>query len=175
MAPQNSTSGWPRLARFGAYWCALAQEVHWDEALDDRTSSGTATTVGSKPPNGASREPSKLGEIQPDHWIAEYTTDLIELLNALGLLIELEPEQAALLEEIIGGELLKVTDLKEPGALIDPIYPNASQSDKPRKWFSRVESLWQSKHVEQARRLTSSSSARMRWMWSLRMAKAWNW
>ena len=44
---------WHRLARFGAYRCALAQEVRWDETLDDRTSSGSATPVGSKQPTWA--------------------------------------------------------------------------------------------------------------------------
>ena len=33
-------AGWHRLARLGAYRCALAQEVRWNEILGARTSSG---------------------------------------------------------------------------------------------------------------------------------------
>jgi len=35
--------------------------------------------------NRGCRTPSKLEEIQADHWLAEDTTDLIDLLNVLGL------------------------------------------------------------------------------------------
>ena len=42
--------GWHRLARFGAYRCALAQEVRRDETLSTRTSSGYADLLGAKPP-----------------------------------------------------------------------------------------------------------------------------
>ena len=46
-------AGWHRLARSGAYLCALAQEVRYDATLNHRTSSGSATPVGSKQPTGA--------------------------------------------------------------------------------------------------------------------------
>ncbi len=39
----------------------------------------------SRPIMGDRRPPSKLGEVQPDHWPADYTTDLIDLLSVLGL------------------------------------------------------------------------------------------
>ena len=66
---------------------------------------------------GDRRPPSKLNEVQPDHWLAEYTTDLIDLLNVLGLLVELEPQQAALLDRICSGPLLTLTELKNQQAL----------------------------------------------------------
>lgn len=47
-----------------------------------------------RPIIGDRRPPSKLGEIQPDHWLAEYTTELLNVLHVLGRLIELEPAQA---------------------------------------------------------------------------------
>jgi hypothetical protein len=47
-----------------------------------------------RPILGDRRQPSLLGDIQPDHWLAEYTTELVNLLNVLGLLVELEPGQA---------------------------------------------------------------------------------
>jgi hypothetical protein len=53
-----------------------------------------------RPIIGDRRPPSKLGEIQPDHWLAEYTTELINVLHVLALLVELEPDQAKLLEAI---------------------------------------------------------------------------
>lgn len=53
-----------------------------------------------RPIIGDRRPPSKLGDIQPGHWLAEYTTELINVLHVLGLLVELEPAQATLLEAI---------------------------------------------------------------------------
>lgn len=57
-------------------------------------------TIGDKCP------PSKLGEIQPDHWLPEYTSELINVLHVLTLLVELEPAQAALLTQICDGPLI---------------------------------------------------------------------
>lgn|GEM_PF-1325104 len=66
---------------------------------------------------GDRRPPSPLGDIQPDHWLAEYTSDLIDLLNVLGRLVLLEPQQAALLDEILAGRLLDRATLVAAGAL----------------------------------------------------------
>ena len=71
----------------------------------------------SRPIIGDRRPPSPLGLIQPDHWLAEYTDDLIDLLNVLGRLVELEPAQAELLEEILAGKLLDHANLIAAGAL----------------------------------------------------------
>ena len=57
------------------------------------------------------RPPSKLGEIQPDHWLAEYTTELINLLNVLGLLIDLEPRQAEILDRVCSGRTIPVEEV----------------------------------------------------------------
>ncbi len=38
-----------------------------------------------RPQIGDRRKPSPLGDIQPDHWLPEYTTELLNLLNVLGL------------------------------------------------------------------------------------------
>ncbi|MBV8972226.1 MAG: N-6 DNA methylase, partial [Sphingomonadaceae bacterium] len=59
-----------------------------------------------RPQIGDRRKPSPLGDIQPDAWLAEYTSDLIDLLNVLGLLIDLEPRQADLLARIEDGPLI---------------------------------------------------------------------
>ncbi len=60
-----------------------------------------------RPIIGDRRPPSKLGEIQPDHWPAEYTTELLNVLHVLALLVELEPAQAKLLEKICAGPILE--------------------------------------------------------------------
>ena len=60
-----------------------------------------------RPIIGDRRPPSKLGDIQPDHWLAEYTTELLNVLNVLALVVEMEPGQAQLLEEICDGPILE--------------------------------------------------------------------
>ena len=59
-----------------------------------------------RPIIGDRRPPSKLGDIQPDHWLAEYSTELLDLLHILALLVEMEPSQANILEEICDGPTL---------------------------------------------------------------------
>ena len=70
-----------------------------------------------RPIIGDRRPPIYLGSIQPDHGLPEYTTELLNVLNVLGLLVELEPKQAELLEEICAGPLISEVDLKTAGAL----------------------------------------------------------
>jgi hypothetical protein len=65
-----------------------------------------------KPIIGDKRPPSPLGDIQPDHWLAEYTTELLNVLNVLGGLTDLEETQAALLEKVCDGTLIHVEDLQ---------------------------------------------------------------
>lgn len=72
-----------------------------------------------RPIIGDRRPPSPLGEIQPNHWLAEYTTELIDVLNVLGLLIEQEPIQAKLLDQVCSGETISAEELEAAGALKD--------------------------------------------------------
>src|SRR5437667_9597143 len=76
-----------------------------------------------RPIIGDRRPPSPLGNIQPDHWLAEYTTELIDLLNVLGWLVDLEPTQARLLEAICAGPTFSVDELRAAGALEVPAEP----------------------------------------------------
>lgn len=62
-----------------------------------------------RPLIGDKRPPSPLSEIQPDHWLPEYTSELINVLNVLTLLVELEPKQADLLKRICDGPLIPAT------------------------------------------------------------------
>ncbi len=64
-----------------------------------------------RPMIGDRRPPSPLGDIQPDTWLAEYTTELLNVLNVLGLLVELEPAQADLLKRICEGPTIPVSAL----------------------------------------------------------------
>ena len=69
-----------------------------------------------RPIIGDRRPPSKLGEIQPDRWLAEYTTELLNVLNVLAMLVELEPEQAKLLEAICDGPTISLSPDHRPAA-----------------------------------------------------------
>ena len=59
-----------------------------------------------RPQIGDKRKPSPLSGIQPDHWLPEYTSELINVLNVLGLLVDLEPKQADVLKRICDGPLI---------------------------------------------------------------------
>ena len=65
----------------------------------------------SKPQIGDKRPPSPLQAIQPDHWLAEYTKDLVDLLHVLALLIDEEPKQAELLDHILKGPMVDRSEL----------------------------------------------------------------
>jgi hypothetical protein len=59
-----------------------------------------------RPQIGDKRPPSPLSDIQPDHWLPEYTSELINVLNVLTLLVGLEPKQADLLKRVCEGPLI---------------------------------------------------------------------
>ncbi len=69
-----------------------------------------------RPQIGDRRKPSPLGEIQPATWLAEYTTELLNVLNVLGLLVDIEPYAAALLERVCAGPLIATDELNAAGA-----------------------------------------------------------
>src|SRR5262249_660535 len=70
-----------------------------------------------RPIIGERRQPSKRGDIQSEGWVAEFTTELSNLLNVLGLLVGLEPRQADLLHRICEGETICEKELQQGGAL----------------------------------------------------------
>ncbi len=74
----------------------------------------------SRPIIGDRRPPSPLDKIQPDGWLNEYTSDLMDLLHVLGRLIALEPLQADLLDRICTGPLLEADTLSSGGAFANP-------------------------------------------------------
>ena len=82
-----------------------------------------------KPLIGDKRPPSPLEKIQPDGWLAEYTEDLLNLLNVLGRLVALEPRQADLLERIVAGPLVTIAEATlESGTTDDDPSPQAASS-----------------------------------------------
>jgi len=80
-----------------------------------------------RPIIGERRPPSPLGDIQPDHWLAEYTTELINLLNVLGMLVDLEPIQAKLLDKICAAPTILSDELRAGGALEVPAKPKTGK------------------------------------------------
>ena len=70
----------------------------------------------SRPIIGTRRQPSALQRIQPDCWLAEYTTELMNVLHVLGRLVALESRQADLLKRICSGTLIDGDDLRARGA-----------------------------------------------------------
>ena len=84
-----------------------------------------------RPIIGDRRPPSKLGEIKPDHWLAEYTTELLNVLNVLGRLIELEPEQADLLERVCVGTTIRSDELHAAQAFEIPASFQKKTGRKP--------------------------------------------
>jgi hypothetical protein len=82
-----------------------------------------------RPLIGDRRHPSPLGDIQTHRWLAEYTTELINLLNVLGLLVDLEPAQSKLLERICGGPTISTKQLSVAGVLTVTTKSKATKSE----------------------------------------------
>lgn len=74
----------------------------------------------SRPLIGDKRPPSPLDAVHPDHWLAEYTTELLNLLHVLGRLVALEPRQKDLLSRICDGPLFSAEQLRAEGAFDAP-------------------------------------------------------
>jgi hypothetical protein len=70
-----------------------------------------------RPIIGDRRQPSKLGDVQPDRWLAEYTTELINVLNVISWLVSLEQSQAELLKLVCSGQTISIEELRVAGAL----------------------------------------------------------
>ncbi|MDC7685039.1 N-6 DNA methylase [Asticcacaulis sp. BYS171W] len=66
----------------------------------------------SRPMIGERRQPSDLEKIAPDHWLDEYTTDLINLIHVLERLVRLETRQEELLQNICKSEIISFQKLQ---------------------------------------------------------------
>jgi hypothetical protein len=65
----------------------------------------------------AGRRSSPLDDLHMTTWPSEWTSELNDLLSVLSRLVELEPAQAELLEEIAVGPLVPTADLSPSGTL----------------------------------------------------------
>lgn len=74
------------------------------------------------------------------YWLPEYTTELINVLNVIGLLVEAEPVQASLLERICSGLLIAGEDLRLDGALELPL------KTKKAAVHSQMDDLFENQH-----------------------------
>lgn len=66
----------------------------------------------SKPPMGDKRPPSELSAVQPDLWLPEYTTELLNVLRVLTRLVTLEPALADVLGRIVDGPTIDADALR---------------------------------------------------------------
>jgi len=103
-----------------------AYEVSGKNVLDQWWSYRRADR--SKPAMGDKRPPSPLSHIQPTDWLAEYTTELINVLRVLTRLVALEPKQAELLGRIVDGPTLEADDLGGAGALTQASADSAGET-----------------------------------------------
>ena len=79
------------------------------------------------------RRSSPLDEVTATEWRADWTGELLDLLNVLTLLIDLEPAQAELLERIMDGPGIPVEELTACGVLPVPASatrPPASSAER---------------------------------------------
>jgi hypothetical protein len=83
----------------------------------------------SKPPMGDRRPPSALSDIQPEKWLPEYTTELLNVVRVLTRLVALEPARSDLLQRIVEGPLLDADLLRTSGALSDRSAETEAQDD----------------------------------------------
>lgn len=80
------------------------------------------------------RAVSPLLKVHSDRWTAEYTSQLIDLLNVIGMLVELEAEQANLLKQVLDRATVTVDDLLAEGVL--PVVPTERD---PKKVLAAVD------------------------------------
>lgn len=82
-----------------------------------------------RPLIGDRRPPSPLADIQPDRWLPEYTTDLIDLLHVLTALVSLEAEQKSLLERICAGPLISAAEVMAAKSNVGAADPSGDTTD----------------------------------------------
>jgi len=61
------------------------------------------------------RKSSPLDDVVARGWDPAWTTELLEMLNVIELLVELEPDQDELLERIVNSPLISAADLTSAG------------------------------------------------------------
>lgn len=77
------------------------------------------------------RRSSPLDDMVTRTWDPEWTTELLEVLNVLTLLVDMETEQTSLLERVLAGPLITVAGLAEAGVLRVTDRPVAEKPPRP--------------------------------------------
>jgi hypothetical protein len=76
-----------------------------------------AKWFGYRKADPAGRRSSPLDDIHVTSWPSEWTSELNDLLSVLRRLVELEPAQAELLDDVVAGPLLSLADLTPDGTI----------------------------------------------------------
>ena len=79
--------------------------------------------------NPGGKKTSPLDDIHVTDWPHEWSLEFTELLTVLTRLVSLEPQQAALLEEVLAGELSTMAELADA----DVKWPQSRDDRKPRR------------------------------------------
>ena len=79
--------------------------------------------------NPGGKKTSPLDDIHVTDWPHEWSLEFTELLTVLTRLVSLEPQQAALLEEVLAGELSTMAELADAGVK----WPQSRDDRKPRR------------------------------------------
>jgi len=78
------------------------------------------------------RRSSPLDDIVAETWDPNWTTELLEVLNVLALLVELEPAQKDVLDRVLAGPLVSTNDLVT-AAVLPVLAQNRPICEKPVK------------------------------------------
>ena len=116
----------------GAGWIEPVSKRQWDYEVSGKQVLiqwfSYRRQTRERPIIGDRRQPSALGDIQPKGWPAEYSSELLNVLNVLGLLVDLEPQQKNLLERVCDSSLVTLDKLRDAEAL-EGSAPVATSSD----------------------------------------------
>jgi hypothetical protein len=74
---------------------------------------------------------SSLDDINPETWPPKFTSELLDLLNVLRLCVDLEPQQAALLDRICASPLITIAELEQ--AQVFPVSGTARKPPAPER------------------------------------------
>ncbi|PYF99068.1 N-6 DNA Methylase [Georgenia satyanarayanai] len=105
------------------------REEVWDYAVGGKNVIKSWVNYRKAEPGG--KKSSPLDHVHVDEWDPDWTTELIDLFTVLTRLVELEPEQAELLERVLAGPLLTMEELRLDGVR----WPASAADRKPRHGF----------------------------------------
>jgi hypothetical protein len=81
------------------------------------------------------RRSSPLDDIVATSWEPDWTTELLDQINVLTMLVELEPAQAEVLDKVVSGPLITVDDLTHAGIGADRRSPTRPSRNRAAQLF----------------------------------------